>query len=398
MFEGKNIVIGITGGIAAYKMATLASMLGKTKASVHIIMTENAEKFITPVTFEALVKTKVHVDTFDREYHNTIAHIELAKNADIFLVSPASANFIAKASHGMADDMLTTTFLAAKCPKFVAPAMNTAMLENPITQDNIKTLQKYGIEIIQPSSGMLACGDVGSGKMAEPEVIFSYIERVIARNKDMIGKNVLVTAGATRESLDPVRFITNHSTGKMGFAIAKEAMLRGANVTIVKAMTSAPIPPFVKIIEVDSAEHMFEKVTEISDQMDIVIKAAAVADYTPIEYSDEKVKKKDGDLEIKLKRTKDILMYLGEHRRENQFICGFSMETENLVENSTLKLNKKKADMIVANNLKVQGAGFGTDTNLVTLITKEGAHELEMMSKEKVSEKIFDKILEMMKK
>ena len=324
--------------------------------------------------------------------HN-VEHVALAKKADVFLVAPATANVMAKLAHGLADDMLTTTFLACTCPKIAAPAMNTAMYENPITQDNMKLLEKYGVEVITPATGYLACGDTGSGKMPEPEVLFQYIEKAVAREKDMSGRKVLVTAGATRESMDPVRFITNHSSGKMGFAIAKECMLRGADVTLVKAATTVSAPMFVDVVPVESAADMFEAVTLRSDEMDIIIKAAAVSDYTPASVSDQKVKKKDGDLSIPMKRTQDILKYLGEHKKAGQFLCGFSMETENMLENSKAKLNRKNADMIVANNLKDTGAGFGTDTNLVTLITKDGDRQLELMGKDQVAKAVVDAIL-----
>ena len=392
MLKDKKILLGVCGGIAAYKIAYLASALAKTGADVHVLMTESACKFISPITFETLTGNKCSVDTFDRNFQHNVEHISLAKNADVFMVAPATANVMAKLAHGIADDMLTTTFLASTCPKIIAPAMNTAMFENPITQDNIKTLEKYNMEVINPASGYLACGDIGAGKMPEPELLLEYIEKAIARPHDMIGKRVMVTAGATRESMDPVRFITNHSTGKMGFAIAKECMLRGAQVTLIKASTTAKVPSFMDVIQVSSAEDMFKAVTARSDDMDIIIKAAAVSDYTPANVSDQKVKKKDGDLAIEMKRTEDILKYLGEHRRPGQFLCGFSMETENMIENSKAKLTKKNVDMIVANNLKDSGAGFGTDTNLVTLITAGGVKELELMGKDEVAEAIMDEI------
>lgn len=393
MFENKSIIIGVSGGIAAYKTAYLVSALSKTEADVNVIMTENACEFISPLVFETLTENKCYVDTFDRNFKFDVEHISLAKKADIFMIAPATANVIAKIANGIADDMLTTTFLASKCKKIVSPAMNTAMFENQITQDNISKLKKYGIGVVEPQNGLLACGDTGAGKMPEPDFLFDVIEREIAREKDMLGKKVLVTAGATMESLDPVRFLTNHSSGKMGFAIAKEAMLRGAEVTVVKANTTAKIPNFVKIVEVSSAKDMFDAVTALSDQQDIIVKAAAVADYTPECYVDSKIKKKDGDLSIPLKRTKDILKYLGENKREGQFLCGFSMETENMLENSKAKLSKKNADMIVANNLKDAGSGFKTDTNAVTLITKDGHRSLELKSKAEVAKEIFDEIL-----
>lgn len=393
MFENKSIIIGVSGGIAAYKTAYLVSALSKTEADVNVIMTENACEFISPLVFETLTENKCYVDTFDRNFKFDVEHISLAKKADIFMIAPATANVIAKIANGIADDMLTTTFLASKCKKIVSPAMNTAMFENQITQDNISKLKKYGIGVVEPQNGLLACGDTGAGKMPEPDFLFDVIEREIAREKDMLGKKVLVTAGATMESLDPVRFLTNHSSGKMGFAIAKEAMLRGAEVTVVKANTTAKIPNFVKIVEVSSAKDMFDAVTALSDQQDIIVKAAAVADYTPECYVDSKIKKKDGDLSIPLKRTKDILKYLGENKREGQFLCGFSMETENMLENSKAKLSKKNTDMIVANNLKDAGSGFKTDTNAVTLITRDGHRSLELKSKAEVAKEIFDEIL-----
>lgn len=393
MFENKSIIIGVSGGIAAYKTAYLVSALSKTEADVNVIMTENACEFISPLVFETLTGNKCYVDTFDRNFKFDVEHISLAKKADIFMIAPATANVIAKIANGIADDMLTTTFLASKCKKIVSPAMNTAMFENQITQDNIAKLKKYGIGVVEPQNGLLACGDTGAGKMPEPDFLFDVIEREIAREKDMLGKKVLVTAGATMESLDPVRFLTNHSSGKMGFAIAKEAMLRGAEVTVVKANTTAEIPNFVKIVEVSSAKDMFDAVTALSDQQDIIVKAAAVADYTPESYVDSKIKKKDGDLYIPLKRTMDILKYLGENKKEGQFLCGFSMETDNMLENSKAKLSKKNADMIVANNLKDAGSGFKTDTNAVTLITRDGHRSLELKSKAEVAKEIFDEIL-----
>ena len=393
MFENKSIIIGVSGGIAAYKTAYLVSALSKTEADVNVIMTENACEFISPLVFETLTGNKCYVDTFDRNFKFDVEHISLAKKADIFMIAPATANVIAKIANGIADDMLTTTFLASKCNKIVSPAMNTAMFENQITQDNIAKLKKYEIGVVEPQNGLLACGDTGAGKMPEPDFLFDVIEREIAREKDMLGKKVLVTAGATMESLDPVRFLTNHSSGKMGFAIAKEAMLRGAEVTVVKANTTAAIPNFVKIVEVSSAKDMFDAVTVLSDQQDIIVKAAAVADYTPESYVDSKIKKKDGDLSIPLKRTMDILKYLGENKKEGQFLCGFSMETDNMLENSKAKLSKKNADMIVANNLRDAGSGFKTDTNAVTLITRDGHRSLELKSKAEVAKEIFDEIL-----
>lgn len=393
MFENKSIIIGVSGGIAAYKTAYLVSALSKTEADVNVIMTKNACEFISPLVFETLTGNKCYVDTFDRNFKFDVEHISLAKKADIFMIAPATANVIAKIANGIADDMLTTTFLASKCKKIVSPAMNTAMFENQITQDNIAKLKKYEIGVVEPQNGLLACGDTGAGKMPEPDFLFDVIEREIAREKDMLGKKVLVTAGATMESLDPVRFLTNHSSGKMGFAIAKEAMLRGAEVTVVKANTTAEIPNFVKIVEVSSAKDMFDAVTALSDQQDIIVKAAAVADYTPESYVDSKIKKKDGDLSIPLKRTMDILKYLGENKKEGQFLCGFSMETDNMLENSKAKLSKKNADMIVANNLRDAGSGFKTDTNAVTLIIRDGHRSLELKSKAEVAKEIFDEIL-----
>lgn len=393
MFENKSIIIGVSGGIAAYKTAYLVSALSKTATDVNVIMTKNACEFIRPIVFETLTGNKCYVDTFDRNFNFDVEHISLAKKADVFLVAPATANLIAKIANGIADDMLTTTFLASKCKKIISPAMNTAMFENQITQNNIAKLKEYGIDVIEPQSGLLACGDTGTGKMPEPGYLFDVIEREIAREKDMLGKKVLVTAGATMEALDPVRFLTNHSSGKMGFAIAKEAMLRGAEVTVVKANTTAEIPNFVNVVEVSSAGDMFNAVKAVSNQQDIIVKAAAVADYTPESYVDSKIKKKDGDLSIALKRTKDILKYLGENKKEGQFLCGFSMETDNMLKNSKAKLSKKNADMIVANNLKDAGSGFKTDTNAVTLITKNGHKLLELKSKADVAKEIFDEIL-----
>ncbi len=397
MFEGKTVILGVTGGIAAYKTASLASSLVKAGANVEVIMTENATKFIAPLTFETLTKNKCYTNTFDRDFKFDVEHIELAKKGDVFMVAPATANFIAKAAHGIADDMLTTTFLASKCHKIVVPSMNTAMLENPITRDNIEKLRSYGIEMVESAEGLLACGDTGKGKMPEPEELYTYIERVIGEEKDLEGKKIMITAGATRESLDPVRFITNHSSGKMGFALAREAMRRGAEVILVKAFTTVELPPFVNVVNVESAEDMFNAVSERAGDMDIIIKAAAVADYTPADYSDEKIKKKDGDLFIPLKRTRDILKYLGENKKKGQFICGFSMETENMLENSTAKLEKKDADMMIANNLKEEGSGFGTDTNRVTIITKDGVEELDLITKDEVAREILNRIADRIK-
>ena len=395
MLKGKTVLLGVTGSIAAYKIANLASMLVKLHCNVHVIMTENATNFINPITFETLTNNRCLVDTFDRNFQYNVEHVSLAKQADVVLVAPASANVMAKLAHGLADDMLTTTVLACNCKKIVSPAMNTQMYNNPITQDNMKILRNYGFEVIDPASGYLACGDIGAGKMPEPDVLLDYILKEIACEKDMAGMNVLVTAGPTQESLDPVRFISNHSTGKMGYAIATNAMLRGANVTLVSGPTNIKKPPFVNVINIKSAQDMFEAVTSNAAAQDIIIKSAAVADYTPENVSDEKVKKKDGDMAIPLKRTQDILKYLGEHKPEGQFLCGFSMETQNMLENSRAKLKKKNLDMIIANNLKVAGAGFGTDTNIVTMITKDEEIELPIMSKAEVASTILDKILEL---
>ncbi|MBQ2282561.1 MAG: bifunctional phosphopantothenoylcysteine decarboxylase/phosphopantothenate--cysteine ligase CoaBC [Agathobacter sp.] len=392
MLKGKCVVLGVTGSIAAYKIANLASALVKLHADVNVIMTQNATNFINPITFETLTGNKCLVDTFDRNFQFNVEHVALAKRADIFMVAPASANVIGKMAHGIADDMLTTTILAAKCPKLVSPAMNTNMYENPIILDNMKILERYGFEIINPASGYLACGDTGAGKMPEPEVLLSYILRTIAHEKDLSGKKVLITAGPTQEKIDPVRFITNHSTGKMGYSLAENCMRRGAEVTLVTGPVSIAPPPFVKVIPVVSAADMAEAVKANFEGQDVVIKTAAVADYRPAHPATEKVKKKDGDSMLELERTEDILSYLGAHKKEGQFICGFSMETENMLENSRIKLEKKKVDMIVANNLKVAGAGFGTDTNVVTLITKEDCKELEIMSKADVAEAIVSEI------
>ncbi|MTK08945.1 MAG: bifunctional phosphopantothenoylcysteine decarboxylase/phosphopantothenate--cysteine ligase CoaBC [Hungatella sp.] len=392
MLKGKNIILGVTGSIAAYKTAGLASMLVKQGCNVHVIMTENATNFINPITFESLTGNKCLVDTFDRNFQFQVEHVSIAKLADVVMIAPASANVIAKLAHGMADDMLTTTVLACKCKKIIAPAMNTNMYENPIVQDNIRICQSYGMEVITPAVGYLACGDVGAGKMPEPETLFEYIEREAAYEKDLEGKRILVTAGPTREALDPVRYLTNFSTGKMGYAIAKAAALRGASVTLVTGKTEIKKPSFVKVIEVESAADMFEAVTKEAREQDAVIKAAAVADYRPKEVNTEKTKKKDGDLTLSLERTEDILKWLGEHKTKGQFLCGFSMETENMLENSREKLNRKKIDMIVANNLKVEGAGFGTDTNVVTIITKDREIALQKMTKEEVAHRLLSEI------
>ena len=392
MLKGKTVVLGVTGSIAAYKIASLASMLVKQQAEVHVLMTKNATNFINPITFETLTGRKCLVDTFDRNFEYSVEHVVLAKKADVVLIAPASANVIGKIANGIADDMLTTTVMACRCRKLIAPTMNTQMFENPILQDNLKKCASYGMEIIDPASGYLACGDTGAGKMPEPEVLYQYIIKEILYKKDLAGKKILVTAGPTMEAIDPVRYITNHSTGKMGYAIARVAALRGAQVTLVSGPTSLPAPYFVKTVNIQSARQMYEAVVAVSAEQDAVIKAAAVADYRPKHVAAEKTKKKDGDMAIELERTDDILAYLGAHRREGQFLCGFSMETENMLENSRAKLKKKNIDMIVANNLKVAGAGFGTDTNVVTLITAEKETELEMMTKEQVAERLLDEI------
>lgn len=392
MLKGKTVVLGVTGSIAAYKIANLASMLVKMHAQVHVLMTKNATNFINPITFETLTSTKCLVDTFDRNFQYSVEHVALAKQADVVLIAPASANVIGKIAGGIADDMLTTTVMACKCKKIIAPAMNTNMYENPVVQANLKKLKEFGMEVIEPASGMLACRVEGKGKLPSEEVLLEYILREIQFEKDMTGKKVLVTAGATQEAIDPVRYITNHSTGKMGYALAKIAMRRGADVTLITAPTNLPAPLFADVVPVVSAQEMFDAVKERAPQMDIIIKAAAVADYTPVSVSDEKIKKKDGDLSLPMRRTTDILAYLGEHRKPGQFICGFSMETENLVENSKKKLQKKNADLIVANNLRDEGAGFGTDTNVVTLVMEEGIVELPCMSKEEVAEAVLDAI------
>lgn len=392
MLKGKTVVLGVSGSIAAYKAATLASLLVKAHANVHVIMTKAATNFINPITFETLTSNKCLVDTFDRGFEFKVEHISLAKAADIFVVAPADANVIAKFVHGIADDMLSTTFLACKSPKLLAPAMNTQMYENPVTQDNLKLCQKYGYKIIEPASGHLACGDNGKGKMEEPENIFRHIIHEIAFKKDLAGKKVLVTAGPTQEPLDPVRFLTNHSSGKMGYAIAVAASNRGAEVVLVSGPVSINPPLFVKKIDVTTAKEMFEAVKSEYDDADIVIKAAAVADYRPKNVASEKIKKFEGDAKIELERTDDILKYLGEHKK-NQFLCGFSMETQNMIENSKSKLEKKNLDMIAANNLKVKGAGFQGDTNVVTLITKNSVKELPILTKQEVAHKILDEIV-----
>lgn len=397
MLKGKTVILAVTGSIAAYKIANLASMLIKLHCDVHVLMTENATNFIHPTAFETLTNHKCLIDTFDRNFNYNVEHVALAKKADLVMVAPASANVIAKMAHGIADDMLTTTVLACPCKKIVAPAMNTNMFNNPILQDNLKTLAHYGMVVVEPDVGRLACGDTGAGKMPSEQELLDYILREIAMPKDLAGQKVLVTAGPTMEAIDPVRFISNHSTGRMGYAIAKVAMWRGAEVTLVSGKTGLIKPRFVHVADVISAKDMFEAVTAMAEEQDIIVKAAAVADYRPKLVNPEKTKKKDGELAIELERTEDILAWLGEHRREGQFLCGFSMETENLLENSRAKLHKKHIDMIVANNLKQQGAGFGTDTNIVTLITSGEEIQLEQMSKEQVAVKLLDKIISIQK-
>lgn len=392
--QGKCVLLGITGGIAAYKMANVASGLRKAGATVHVIMTENATKFITPLTFETLTNNRCVVDTFARDFQYDVKHISLAKAADLILIAPATANVIAKLANGLADDMLTTTVLAARCKKLVAPAMNTAMLENPITQDNLAKLKKYGFGIIEPAVGMLACKDVGSGKLPEPETLLDCIAMELAREKDMAGLHVTVTAGPTQEALDPVRYLTNHSTGRMGYAIAREAMLRGADVTLISGPTALKPVPGVKTVDVVSAKDMFEAVQAALPETDILVKAAAVADYRPVSIAEDKIKKQDGDMAIPLERTDDILGWVAEHRHPGLFVCGFSMETQDMLENSRKKLARKHLDMIAANNLKVAGAGFGVDTNVVTILTADGTQELPLMGKDQVAAKLLDAILE----
>ena len=393
MLKGKTVLLGVSGGIAAYKIANLASMLKKAHADVYVLMTENATHFITPITFESLTGNKCVVDTFDRNFQFNIQHVSLAKKADVALIAPATANVIAKMAHGLADDMLTTTVLACRCPKIVAPAMNTRMYENPITQDNMKILEKYGFTVIKPETGYLACGDTGAGKMPDPEELFDYILQAVQCEKDLLGKKVLVTAGPTQEALDPVRYLTNHSSGKMGYAIAKAASRRGAQVTLVTGPTALPRPRFMEVAEIVSAADMFREVTERAPEQDIIIKAAAVADYTPEQVAEDKLKKKDGEMSIPLRRTQDILQYLGDHRRENQFLCGFSMETRDMLENSRKKLEKKHVDMIAANNVKEAGAGFAVDTNLLTLITRDDEKALPLMSKDDAADALLTEIL-----
>ena len=393
MLKGKTVILGVTGGIAAYKSAWLTSLLVKAGADVQVIMTEHAREFIAPLTFEALTNQRCHTDTFDRNHEYSTEHVSLASRADAVIIAPATANVIAKLACGIADDMLTTTVLACDCPKIVVPAMNTRMYENPVTQDNLEKLRKYGVTVVEPAAGRLACGDVGKGKMPEPDVLFQYVLMACAFEKDMAGKKVLVTAGPTQERIDPVRYITNHSTGRMGYSIAKICALRGAEVTLVTGQTALEPPLFVDVVPVVSARDMYEAVVARSGGVDVVIKAAAVADYRPAVTSDEKIKKSDGDLAIAMERTDDILGYLGQHKRPGQFLCGFSMETQNMLENSRAKLRKKNLDMIVANNLKVKGAGFGTDTNVVTIITADMEKELELMSKDEVAARLLDEIL-----
>ena len=395
MLEGKTVLLGVTGSIAAYKIASLASALKKRHADVHVLMTENATNFINPITFETLTGNKCLVDTFDRNFQFQVEHISIAKKADLVMIAPASANVIGKLAHGIADDMLTTTIMACKCKKFISPAMNTNMFENPVVQDNLKILEHYGYEVIAPANGYLACGDTGAGKMPEPETLLAYIERETACEKDLKGKKILVTAGPTQEAIDPVRYITNHSSGKMGYAIAKTAMLRGADVTLVSGCTAIEPPMFVNLVPVVTAKDMYEAVTSISNEQDIIIKAAAVADYRPANVSDEKVKKREGQMSIELERTDDILKYLGEHKPTGQFLCGFSMETQNVIENSRAKLVKKNLDMVAANNVKVEGAGFQGDTNVLTLITREEEISLPLMTKEGAAGRLLDKILVM---
>lgn len=394
MLKGKTVILGVTGGIAAYKAANLASLLKKQHADVHVIMTENAHQFITPVTFETLTGNKCLTDTFDRNFQFEVEHVELAKRADVVLVAPATANIMAKLAHGLADDMLTTTILACQCPKLIAPAMNTRMYENPVTQDNMSTLKKYGWQVIEPASGMLACGDSGKGKFPEEKILVGHVLNAVAREHDMEGMKVLVTAGPTMEAIDPVRYISNHSTGKMGYAIAKVCAQRGAEVTLVSGRTNLEVPVGVTVVNIRSAQEMYDAVTSRSQEQDIIVKAAAVADYRPANVADQKLKKKDDEMSIALERTKDILAYLGANKGEKQVLCGFAMETEQMVEYAKAKLEKKNLDMIAANNVKVAGAGFGTDTNVVTLITRNDIKELEIMSKEDVAACLLDQAME----
>lgn len=397
MLKGKTVILGVTGGIAAYKAAYLASSLTKLHANVEVIMTANARQFITPLTFEQLTGNRTITDTFDRNFAHKVEHISLADRADIVIIAPATANVCAKLAHGIADDMLTTTVLACRCKKVIAPAMNTGMYENAVTQDNLDTLRRYGWDVIEPASGLLACGAVGAGRMPEPEFLKAVILKHIALPHDLSGKKVLVTAGPTREAIDPVRFITNHSSGKMGYAIAKNAMLRGAEVTLVTGACNIGVPDFVKVIRTESAGDMLEAVKANALEADFIFKAAAVADYTPLEYSDNKVKKSEGEMSVPLKRTTDILKYLGENKRKGQVICGFSMETENMLKNSRAKLEKKKVDMICANNLKQEGAGFGVDTNRITFITADDTEELPLMTKDEAAAAIIDKAISLIK-
>lgn len=392
MLTGKTVLLGVSGSIAVYKICNLARMLTKLGAEVHVAMTPNSTNFVNPLTFETLTQNKCLIDTFDRNFEYSVEHVSIAKKADIVMIAPASANVIGKIANGIADDMLTTTVMACTCKKIISPAMNHNMFHNPIVQDNIEKLERFGYEIVEPVHGMLANRDMGDGKLPDENILLNYIVREIAFEKDLQGKKVLVTAGATRESIDPVRFITNHSSGKMGFAIAENAMLRGADVTIVAGHTDVEPPMFVNVIKTESAEEMFHKVTEHQSEFDIIIKSAAVADYTPVSMADNKIKKSDSDMNIPLKRTKDILKYLGEHKKFGQIICGFSMETENMLENSRKKLSSKKCDMICANSLKTAGAGFGTDTNIVTLITEDSTEQLEIMPKNKVAEIILTRL------
>lgn len=396
MLQGKTVVLGVAGGIAAYKMPNLASALVKLGCNVQVLMTQNATQFITAVTFETLTGNKVLVDTFDRNFSFQVEHIAVADQADLVMIAPATANVIAKLAHGLADDMLTTTVLACNCPKIVVPAMNTKMYENPVTQENLNILRHYGWEVVEPASGYLACGAVGQGKLPEPEALLQVILHYLAHEKDMVGKKVLVTAGPTQEALDPVRYLTNHSSGKMGYAIAQAAARRGAQVTLVSGSVALKRLPYVETVDVVSAQEMFEAVTARAAEQDIIIKAAAVADYRPTVVAEDKMKKSDDALSIPLERTRDILGWLGQHRQPGQFLCGFSMETQNMVENSRKKLEKKRVDMIAANNLKVEGAGFGVDTNLLTLITKDGLDELPMVTKEAAADLLLDGILKRM--
>lgn len=390
MLQGKTVLLGVTGGIAAYKAAALASSLVKLHATVEVVMTEHATRFVAPLTFEQLSGRRVSVDTFDRGFVHQVEHISLAQRSDLVLIAPATANICAKLAHGLADDMLTTTVLACRCPKLIAPAMNTNMLENPVTQDNLDTLRRYGWEVIAPAAGRLACGDVGAGKLPEPEALLWHILRVIGKPHDLAGKRILVTAGPTREPMDPVRYITNRSTGKMGCAIARQAMLRGAAVTLIAGPITAEPPPFVEVVRVETAQEMFDAVTSRAEKADYIFKAAAVADYTPATVAEDKLKKDADNIALSLRRTQDILQHLGEHRRPGQVICGFSMETRDLIENSSAKLKTKHVDMICANHLKTTGAGFGTDTNVISIITKSGVIELPLQSKDDAASAILD--------